>query len=245
MKNVEYEKLAATEGDMWYFDALHQRMLIHLNRWHAKRADILDAGCGTGGFIRLIQQREPLWNTTGLDFSELACKISRQNTQSRIIQGSITDLPFPNDHFDVVTCADVLSHVDDGSIALKEFCRVVRPGGIVVINVPAYQWMWSYHDDSVETRHRFRRGELVRMVKSTGLSPLQSSYANTLIFPLIIARRKLFPPRGPSSDVKPYSPFVDKLCGTMALLENAWIERGGSLPTGCSVFLAARKNMKL
>lgn len=241
MKNVEYEKLAATEGEMWYFEALHQRMLIHLARWHGKPADLLDAGCGTGGFIGVIQQREPLWKITGLDFSELACKFSRQNTQVEIVQGSITDLPFSSNQFDILTCADVLSHVDDGLLAIKEFCRVLRPGGIVIINVPAYQWMWSYHDVSVETRHRYRRGELMRMVKGIGLRPLQASYANTFIFPLIIARRKLFPPSSPSSDVKAYSPLVEKVCGTMARIENAWLERGGSLPTGCSVFLAAQK----
>jgi hypothetical protein len=127
-------------------------------------------------------------------------------------------------------------------MALREFARVLRPGGVVVINVAAYRWMWSYHDKTCETHHRYRKSELLKMVRDCGLRPLQASYANMIIFPLIIARRKLFPPRSATSDVQTYSPAIDIFCGAMAGLEHAWLKRGCSLPTGCSVFLAASKS---
>ena len=158
------------------------------------------------------------------------------------MEGSITELPFPGGSFDIVTCADVLSQVPDGSTALREFARVLQPGGVAVINVAAYRWMWSYHDETCESYHRYRRSELRHMVQACGLRPLQASYANMLVFPLIIARRKLLPPRAATSDVQQYPIAVNSFCGAMARLEHAWLRRGGSLPTGCSVFLAASKS---
>lgn len=242
MQIDEYRKLAETEDGMWYFHALNQRMLLPLQPWRGKPARVLDAGCGTGGLIRTLSSQEPHWTITGLDFSPIACSLARESTSAETVQGSITELPFPAASFDIVTCADVLSQVPDGSMALREFARVLRPGGVVVINVAAYRWMWSYHDVTCETQHRYRRSELLTMVRACGLRPLQASYANMFVFPLIIARRKLFPPRDATSDVQTYSPAVESFCGAMARLEHAWLRRGGSLPTGCSVFLAASKS---
>jgi hypothetical protein len=83
---------------------------------------------------------------------------------------------------------------------------VLKPGGLLVINVAAYEWMRSYHDAQMDTRHRFRRSELACLLQKAGFEVTISSYANLLIFPLIIARRKIFVPANPSSDVKPYPP---------------------------------------
>jgi hypothetical protein len=101
--------------------------------------------------------------------------------------------------------------------------------------------MWSYHDDLVDTKHRFRRSELASLLQQAGFEITISSYANLLIFPLIIARRKIFVPANPSSDVKPYPPLIEALCGSMAALEYGALSRGISLPAGNSVFIAARK----
>ena len=112
---------------------------------------------------------------------------------------------------------------------------------MLVINVAAYQWMWSYHDDTCETQHRYRRSELVKMIQSCGLVPLQATYANMFLFPMIIARRKIFPPSSPTSDVQTYPPIIEHLFGNISKLEQAWLQSGASFPTGCSVFVSARK----
>lgn len=234
-------KLAEVEDTMWYFMALHKRMLIPLTHWRGQKAEVLDAGCGTGGLIRTLEQYEPLWSLTGLDFSPVACSMARERTNARIFQGSVTDMPFANESFDIVLSADMISEVEDPGKALSEFARVLKPGGVIVINVSAYRWLWSYHDDAVNTQHRFRRRELIRMLRSCKLESFQASYANMFILPLIIARRKLFPPKVLASDVKQYSPIIDQLCSLLASGEHAWIRHKQSLPTGCSVFIAARK----
>lgn len=241
MQIDEYRKLAEVEDAMWYFKALNHRMLLPLKDWRGKAAEVLDAGCGTGGLIRFLQHSEPDWSITGLDYSELACSLARERTDAKILEGSITDLPFPDERFDMVVCADVISQVEDASKALSEFARVLKHGGMVVINVAAYEWMWSYHDDTVETKHRFRKSKLLQIIRACGLTPELTTYANMFIFPFVIARRKIFPPVSPTSDVRSYSPLVENLFGALAKLEYQLISDGRNLPTGSSVFIAARK----
>jgi ubiquinone/menaquinone biosynthesis C-methylase UbiE len=241
MQTSDYQELAEVEDSMWYFHALNQRMLLPLAQLAKPGATILDAGCGTGGLIKALQQYEPCWKITGLDYSPVACAFARERTTVPIEQGSIEALPFADKQFDAVVSADVICQIDDGSRALREFARVLKPGGILVINVAAYEWMRSYHDAQMDTRHRFRRSELASLLKQTGFDVTISSYANLLIFPLIIARRKIFVPANPSSDVKPYPPLIEAFCGSMAALEYGALRRGISLPAGNSVFIAARR----
>ncbi|MFM7269101.1 MAG: class I SAM-dependent methyltransferase [Cyanobium sp.] len=241
MQFDDFRDLAAVEDSMWYFHALNRRMLHPLAELQGRPARILDAGCGTGGLIKALQQRDQGWTITGLDYSSVACDFARQRTSVPIVQGSIEALPFADRSFDAVLNADVISQIDHAANAVNEFARVLSPGGILVINVAAYQWMWSYHDDLMDTRHRFRRSELSGLLANGGLEILQSSYANLLIFPLIFARRKLFVPSEPSSDVKPYPPLIESFCAAMADLEYAALRRGVALPAGNSVFIAARR----
>jgi ubiquinone/menaquinone biosynthesis C-methylase UbiE len=241
MQFDDYRDLAEVEDSMWYFHALNQRMLLPLAQLAKQEASILDAGCGTGGLIKALQHHDPRWKITGLDYSPVACDFARQRTTVPIKEGSIEALPFENKQFDAVVSADVICQIDEGSRALREFERVLKPGGILVINVAAYEWMRSYHDTQMDTRHRFRRSELASLLKQTGFEVTISSYANLLIFPLIIARRKIFVPANPESDVKPYPPLIEAFCGSMAALEYGALRRGISLPAGNSVFIAARK----
>lgn len=241
MQNDDFRALAEVEDSMWYFSALNRRMLLPLSELANKNASILDAGCGTGGLIKALKGVGAPWTIKGLDYSPLVCIYARERTSVPIEEGSIEALPFGQGQFDAVLTADVICQIDDASKALAEFWRVLKPGGILAINVAAYNWMRSYHDELMDTRHRFRRSELANLLRRAGFEITQSSYANMLIFPLIFLRRKIFVPRHPSSDVKPYPALIDAFCGSMALLEHLMLRVGIMLPVGNSVFIVARK----
>lgn len=253
MRPEEYRKLAEIEDQMWYFRALHRRRAHWLARLLADAVKpmaelhrppvapsirILDAGCGTGGFIRMLRGAQPGWTVTGVDLSPLACALARERTGADIAEGSITALPFAGESFDAVSTGDVLYHLEDPGAALREFVRVLRPGGVVVVNEPAYRWLWSYHDEAVESKHRFTRPELTERFAAAGLTVQFASYFNLWSLPLVVARRKLFPPAQPTSDVQLYPAPVEKIFGGMAALEQAWTGRGWPLPAGSSVFVA-------
>jgi SAM-dependent methyltransferase len=150
-------------------------------------------------------------------------------------------LPFADAAFDAVISADVLYHVEHDAAALRESHRVLRPGGLLVVNVPACRWLWSYHDRAVHARRRYGRAELLAKLAAAGFDHLRSTYWNTLAFPLVVVRRKLLSaPRG-GSDVKLYSAPLEAFFGMLSALEWAWLTTGIRLPFGSSILAAARK----
>ena len=241
MDEEEYRKLAAVEDAMWYFRALH----AHIGRELAARlpagpARILDAGCGTGGLIRRLGPLRPEWQWTGVDLSPLACQLARERGVADVREASVTALPFSDGEYTAVVSADVLYHLEDDEAALREMARVLRPGGIAVINVPAHRWLWSYHDVAVSGRRRYTRAELAGKVQRAGLTTLRLTHWNTVLLPFIAARRKLWPaPRG-GSDVKLAAPWVETTLSGVMSVESAWMQNAGDLPMGSSILAVAR-----
>ncbi len=243
MQSNEYVKLAEVEDHMWYFHSLHAHVHRELLRSVAptEAAEILDAGCGTGGLIQRLRGWEPRWRFSGIDYSALACEFAAKRCAVPIAEASVTALPFPPASFDAIVSADVICQIDNPQIALAEFYRCLRPGGTVVINVPAYMWMWSYHDVVCETKHRYVRGELVEMLTQAGFAVYSSTYWNTLLFPLLALRRKLLTGLRNTSDVQSYPAPVEAICRTAMSVEHASIGMFGSFPFGSSVLAMARR----
>lgn len=244
MDTDEYLKLAEVEDRMWYFRSLHAHVRREVNAAGLpEHAELLDAGCGTGGLVLHLRSARPAWRFTGIDFMPLACELARQRggADVDIREASITSLPFPDASFDAVVSADVVCQVTDAARAIGEFFRVLRPGGLVVINVPAYRWMWSYHDDSCQTKHRYTRRELAELLRTAGFRGERLTHWNALPFPLVWARRKLFRRAGDTSDVKLYPPLLETVFNGVMAIEHAWIRAGASWAWGTSVFAVARK----
>lgn len=259
MNTDEYLKLAEVEDRMWYFRSLHahvRRELAPVGRMNngaaassqvanddAQRHRILDAGCGTGGLILRLRAEQPEWTFAGIDFMPIACELARKRCgpDVDIRVASITELPFPDWSFDAVVSADVVCQVDHPEVAAAEFFRVLRPGGIVVINVPAYMWMWSYHDDSCQTKHRYTRPEIEGLLRDAGFAERRTTHWNALPFPLLWAKRKLFRTSKDTSDVKLYPSAIEAGFNGLMAFEHAWLRRGGKWGWGTSVFGVARK----
>lgn len=232
---------------MWFYQALHahvERELVRaLGGRRSGEVRVLDAGCGSGGLIRRLAERRADWRWTGVDLEPLACELAHARTAGRadIVAGSVTALPFPDESFDAVVSADVIYHVDDDGAALREFFRVLRPGGAVVINVPAHRWLWSYHDVATHARRRYERGELREKLRQAGFGAVQATHWNTLPLPLVWVRRKLLPAPAAGSDVRLYPQPVEALFRAAMALERAWLRRGRTLPLGSSILATARK----
>ncbi len=244
MEADEYVKLAAVEDRMWYFRALHSHVERALSDADLPEAAVvLDAGCGTGGLIRRLSGQHPGWKWTGVDLSPAACRFARDRAEptTEIKEASVTELPFPDASFDAVVSADVLYHVADDAAALREFARVLRPGGVVVINVPAYGWLWSYHDEAVHSCRRYGRREVLAKLGAAGFSGAEATFWNTLPFPLIVARRKLLPRPRDGSDVRLFPPAVEAAFNLAMAAERAWLRGVGPLPFGVSIFAVGRK----
>jgi SAM-dependent methyltransferase len=248
MQIEEYQKLAEVEDRMWYFRALHghmERALISAERARAGTGPfrILDAGCGTGGLIRRLGQRHPTWEWKAVDLEPVACGLARARTGANVEvrEASVTALPFEGEAFDAVISADVIYHVEDDAAALREFSRVLRPGGSLVVNVPAYRWLWSYHDEAVHAERRYGRAELKGKLAAAGFAVGRTTYWNTLPFPLGVVRRKLLPAPRSGSDVHLFPAPLEAIFNAAMRMEAVWLARFGGLPFGSSVLAVAQK----
>lgn len=154
------------------------------------RARIVDVGCGTG----YTQTRLPPVVGDGVRFavdrSHLALGLTRrQPSPPWLLQADASALPLRDGSVDVALSLDVLEHLDDDLGGARELARIVRPDGIVVVTVPAWQALWSEHDVALHHRRRYRRPEIVSVLESAGLRVDHATYFNTLLFPLVAAVR--------------------------------------------------------
>jgi SAM-dependent methyltransferase len=254
MQTDEYLKLAEVEDQMWYFRSLHAHVHREMRRGlsggavrEAKREaaapHVLDAGCGTGGLILRLRAAEPAWTFAGIDFMPIACELARKRCgpEVDIRVASITELPFPDESFDALVSADVVCQVDNPEVAAREFFRILRPGGVAILNCPAYMWMWSYHDDSCQTKHRYTRPEMDALLRDAGFTERATTHWNALPFPVVWAKRKLFRRPSDTSDVKQYPAPIEAGFNGLMALEHAWLRAGGRWAWGTSVFASARK----
>jgi SAM-dependent methyltransferase len=243
MQPDEYRKMAEVEDAMWYYRALHHHVIRNLSRQlSGSTLRHLDAGCGTGGLLRGLHAAQPGWRLTGVDFSPLACELARERSSAEIVQGSIAALPFPAESFDAMSSCDVVCQVTEPAQAMREFHRCLKPGGAIVVTMPAYQWLFSYHDREVGNLRRYSRRELNDLLVGAGFTIERSTYWNTLPFPLAVLRRKILPPAKARSDVAAFPPWLEALLNGLMALEQGWLALGGRFPFGTSVLTVARKS---
>jgi SAM-dependent methyltransferase len=234
MDHAEYALMDAAEDRMWWYRALHARLLDGLAAIHGR---VLDAGCGTGGFLALLRQRRPDLTGFGIEWDAIAAARARDKSGAAVARGSVNALPFASGDFDAVVSADVLCHAAvDPAAALAELKRVLRPGGRLILNMPAYQWLLSAHDRRVHNVRRLTAPTTAAMLRQAGFARVAARYWNGLPLPLMILQRKILARGGAMSDVAPFSPWLDAILLGMTEFERRLPVR---LPAGGSVLATA------
>jgi SAM-dependent methyltransferase len=244
VKPAEYRRMFEAEEAQWWYAG--QRAIATallepaLRDREPRRARLLDAGCGTGFNLLALAG---LGRASGIDLAPEALAFCRERGV-RAVRASLLALPFPDATFDAVTSFDVLYHawVTDDRAAAAEMARVVRPGGVLLVRVPALRALWGAHDVEVQSRHRYTRGELVALLEGVSLRVERATYCNSILFPLLFARRTLDRLLGrEGSDVGFLPAPLEWAFRRALLLEAALVRRGGSFPIGASVVALARK----
>lgn len=239
----EYEIMfQAEERHWWYLGmATITRALLNRHVHPSQRLNILDAGCGTGA--AMTTYLADYGDVTGVDLYKEAVTLSRKRNASRLARASILDLPLASASFDLVTSFDVLYErgVPDETRALREFFRVLLPGGYVLMRLPAYDWLRGQHDERVHTRRRYTKGFLKSLLEQSGFHIVHLSYANTLLFPLALAKRigeRISPLCSERSDLN--VDRTNEIFRRILSWEAPFVSSFG-LPYGLSVFAVARK----
>jgi SAM-dependent methyltransferase len=237
--------MAAVEARHWWYGGMRAIVAALLDEVYGGRTDlnILDAGCGTGGNALFLQR---YGRVAGVDLAPEALEYGGPRLPGVLARGSVLELPFATGSFDLVTSFEVLYHraVPDERPALAEVRRVLRPGGRLLIRLPAFELLRGKHDRAVHGRRRYTGAELRALLTEAGFRVERLSYVNSLLLPLPLAQRVLeraLPAaEHHESDLElPAAPLNEALRWPMAL-EAAWLARGGSFPAGLSVVCRAR-----
>ncbi|WP_232315218.1 class I SAM-dependent methyltransferase [Oceanibaculum pacificum] len=243
MRQSEYQQMAAVEDTMWWYRALHFGALDRLEKAALPaRAAVLDAGCGTGGFLARLAAARPDLDLHGLEYNAEAAQVAAAKSPARIATGTINALPYDTGRFDAIVSHDVLCHggVDEAA-ALAELRRCLKPGGSLFLSLPAYRWMASAHDRHVNNVHRYDAGEVRAMLAAAGVAVRQAGYWNAFLFPLMLAHRLTAGRHQDSSDVKAFPAWQDRLFFGVTEAERKLARMGLTLPFGGSVWVWAVK----
>lgn len=230
----------AVEDGMWWYRALHTRMLEALGRTSGR---VLDAGCGTGGFLARLRATWPEAEAMGLEYNPGAAARARAKSGVPVANGSVLTMPFADASFQAVTSMDVLCHAAvEPAAALAEMHRVLAPGGRLMLNLPAFQWLLSAHDHRVHNVRRFTASAAARMLTDAGFSVMEARYWNGLLLPLMVLQRKIMAstPEG-RSDVAAFPPWQDRMLFGITEVERQLARLRLSVPAGGSVLVIATR----
>ena len=252
MRHDLYEDLYVKEHDYWWHVGKRAIVYSLLNRYldpgtEGKRV-ALDLGCGAGlNLDHLAEYAEPV----GTDFSEEALRFCLERGHKRLCKADAAELPFQDRQFDIITALDVVEHLDDDLAALTELRRALKPGGLLIVSVPAYPALWSYWDDILGHRRRYTLSSMRRVAEAAGLVVRKASYSNALILAPSIAVRILKTLRlraadgagegsDPETDFMPVPAWLNKALISYYNWEADTLARGW-LPFGLSVVCVAQR----
>jgi SAM-dependent methyltransferase len=247
MEAEEYAIMRAAEDRHWWYAGVHDlilRIVRTETRKQGRPLTMLDAGCGTG---RLCQLLQPLGDVAGCDLHPLAVTAAAARGVQPVWQTDLVEADLGADRYDLITAIDVLYHraVTDEERMLANLRRALRPGGCLLVQVAAFEALRGTHDVAVHTRRRYRRDELVGLLKAVGFKVELASYRLCPLFlPAWIwrARSRAHTQGDVGSDVALTGDTWANGCLTMYLeLENRLVAAGVRLPFGTSIFACARK----
>jgi SAM-dependent methyltransferase len=242
MDQKEYEQMYRLEDRHWYFAGKRDLVVSLLGKYLTKKNPlILDAGCGTG---RTLAELALCYDSVGMEYFAGALSFAARREGNQLVQGVLEWSPFKDAAFDVVTLLDVLEHCEDDRLALAEITRTVTSGGLLLVTVPAYMWLWSGHDEALHHRRRYTRKGLRLLLEQCGYVVNKISYFNVFVFPLVAVarlagkmRKKVS--RGADTDGMP-SPLLNSFLYRLQCMERAIIGIT-SFPFGVSLACVARK----
>ena len=191
MRPEEYRVMFEIENAYWWYRGLRtllKSLLKHRVRLDARHALILDAGCGTGANLRMLQE---YGCAIGIDISSQAIAFCHRRgiSPDRAFAASVTDLPFAQNKFDLAVSFDVICNIPDDENAFAQVARVVKPGGYFIVQLPAYQWLWSMHDVAVGHQRRYSARDVRAKLAQAGFQVERVLHTNALLLPFAILGR--------------------------------------------------------
>jgi SAM-dependent methyltransferase len=241
MTHDELHAMLASDEEHWWYRGRRRVLRAELDRLPLESgARLLDAGCGSG---RTMDELARYGRVSGIDLSAEAVAAARRRGHGDVRVAHVESLPFADGIFDVVTCLDVVEHTPDDRATLAELLRVTRPGGLLVVTVPAYQALWSRHDEVNRHFRRYDSASLRAAARSAGWEVVTDTHFNSLLLvPAAAVRlaqrhRRAHAP----SDLDATPSALNGILELPLRLESRLIAAGTRLPAGLSLLSVLRR----
>ncbi|MBC9034227.1 class I SAM-dependent methyltransferase [Sphingomonas sp. JC676] len=189
MDRIVYERMAAHDTTHWWYRARREILADYLTRFGdlPKDARILEIGCGTGHNLPMLAQ---FGEIDAIEIDETAAAQASERLGKKVGSSPLPELEgVQPGSYDLVAVLDVVEHVEDDVAALKAIATALKPGGKILITVPAHQWMWSAHDVVNHHKRRYSKGTLIAALDKAGLKWRKLHWFNSLLFPVAVAAR--------------------------------------------------------
>jgi SAM-dependent methyltransferase len=245
MKIELYEQIQSIEQTHWWYVARRKLTFDWIFRALADHPSprVLDIGCGTGFNLEHLRAKG-YSRAIGLDLATDALIFCRSRNLANLACGDGTRPPFRHESFDVIIALDVIEHLDDDRQALREFSRLLRPNGSLIVFAPAFNFLWGLQDEVSHHRRRYTASGLRQKLEEMGLHVSKLTYANTFLFPLIFGGRmalRLFGSNGQIVSENDLHPgWSNNLLQTIFASETLLL-RQINFPIGVSVLCVAQK----
>jgi len=239
MERIVYDRMAAHDSSHWWYRARREILADYIAR-EAKfpaNARILEIGCGTGHNLPMLAR---FGEVDAIEIDEAAREIASERLGKPLGATPLPELEgVPRGTYDLIAVLDVVEHIEDDVAALRAMSACLRPGGHILVTVPAHQWMWSGHDVANHHHRRYSRATLEKTLRAAGLEWRKLGYFNSLLFPLAVAARLASKITGKedSDDAPPAKP-VNSLFEAIFKLERHMVGRV-PLPPGLSLITLA------
>ncbi len=248
MDPIQYTYMREAEDHHWWYVGNHELFMKILKRDNVIKDGIrmLDAGCGTGGWLRFVKKSFSI-HETGIDKYESALSFATADAPLNVIQGDVNELPFSPDCFDLISSLDVLYHREvDEKKAVSGICACLKNHGAFLVSVPAYSFLYSKHDKVVHTGRRYTKRRLKRLLVDNGFEIEKITYSVSLLFPFALIKR-IFDKFSASettdhNEVSMPPNAVNRLFLFIMRIEN-WLIQWCPMPFGLSVVALARKRL--
>ena len=242
MNDSEYKNIFKHESTHFFYRTTHELIIKLVRKLGASRKSLLlDVGCGTG---LLVKKLATFTNAQGVDSHPNAHKFAKLR-KINIRKGSISNLPYQANTFDVIVCIDVLCHrsIKSDHRALLELKRILKPEGSLIIRVPAHQFLYSNHDSYVYTKKRYEYKHFRNALLKAGLSVPYYSYMNLFLF-IPSYLKSLLESKSTTevkSSVSRTSPFLNVILYKLLSLESFFMTRRLPLPFGIELLAICNK----
>jgi len=229
------------ENTHWWFSVRRQilnNLISNLN--FSKKEWALDVGCGVGSNLKVLKSKE--MNVIGLDKSFNALSAIIQMIKLPLINGDLYRLPFKTNSFRLVIAMDILEHLENDEIGIEEIYRVLKNGGVLILTVPAFNFLWGLQDEITGHKRRYLRKEISKKLVSKNFYILKSSYFNFfLFFPILLTRRLIYILKLKiESENKINFCLLNLILKIIFSIEAYWL-RFSSFPFGVSILFIAKK----